>query len=92
MISSRVGTPLVVASSNGGHSPEQIAELCVNRLIHVADSAPPELAKQARAFREQMLDVVLQYVRLAVIEDRSTVCVALERAGHPDLARQMRSI
>ena len=87
---SNVGSPFVVTSSHGGHSPEQVAELCVNRLIQVADSAPPELAVQARAFREQMLAVVLQYVKVAVAEDRVAVITKLEQAGMSDLAHQIR--
>lgn len=86
-------TPVtVMTSSNGGHSPAQIAELCVNRLISVADSAPPELAMQARAFREQMLAVVMHYVKVAASEDRKTVASQLEQAGHAQLAAHIRSL
>lgn len=80
----------VMTSSNGGHSPEQVAELCIERLIKISDTAPPELAMQARAFREQMLAVVLQYVRMAVAEDRATVATKLEQAGMADLAQQIK--
>jgi hypothetical protein len=82
----------VVTSSNGGHSPETIAEMCVEKLIKVSDSAPPEIAAQARAFREQMLKVVLQYVKMAAHEDRATVCAKLSEAGFGDLATQLRSL
>jgi phage replication-related protein YjqB (UPF0714/DUF867 family) len=89
---SSVGSPFVVVSSHGGHSPEQVAELCVNRLIQVADSAPPELAVQARAFREQMLAVVLHYVKMAAAEDRATVMAKLEQAGFSDLSKQIEEL
>jgi hypothetical protein len=89
---STIGSPFVVTSSNGGHSPEQIAELCVNRIIQVSDSAPPELAQQARAFRQQLLAVVLHYVKVAATEDRTTVCIKLEQAGLSDLAQQVRRL
>jgi len=82
----------VMTSSGGGHNPEQVAELCVDRLISIADTAPPELAMQAKAFRQQMLAVVLHYVRMAAAEDRTTVAMKLEQAGMPDLAHQIRSI
>ena len=82
----------VMTSTGGGHTPEQIAELCVARLINIADTAPPELAAQAKAFRQQLLVVVLHYVRLAATEDRTTVAMKLEQAGMPDLAHQIRSI
>ena len=81
-----------MTSSNGGHSPEQVAELCVDRLIRVADTAPPELAMQARAFREQMLAVVLHYVKMAAAEDRSTVVAKLEQAGFSDLSKQIKGL
>jgi hypothetical protein len=86
------GAVTVMTSSNGGHTPEQIAELCVERLIKVSDSAPPEIAMQARAYREQMLATVLHYVRLAAFEDRSTVTTKLEQGGYHQLARQLRSL
>lgn len=86
------GAVNVVTSSNGGHSPEQIAELCVDRLIRVADTAPPELAMQARAFKEQMLAVVLHYVKLAAVEDRATVVAKLEQAGLEVAAQMIRRL
>lgn len=92
MISSAVGSPFVVTSTNGGHSPEQVADLCVNRLIQVSDTAPPEIAMQARAFREQMLAVVLHYVRMAAREDRESVIAKLELAGAADVAQQIRRL
>ena len=86
------GSVSVMTSSNGGHSPEQIAELCVDRLIRVSDSAPPEIAMQARAFKEQMLAVVLHYVRMAAEQDRATVATKLEQAGAADMAQQIRRL
>lgn len=82
----------VMTSSNGGHSPEQIAELCVDKLIRIADTAPPELAMQARAFREQMLAAVLHYVKMAAAEDRATVVTKLEQAGLEVAARLIRGL
>ena len=82
----------VMTSSNGGHTPEQVAELCVDRLMSVSESAPPEIAIQARAFREQMLAVVLHYVKMAAREDRESVISKLERAGAADMAQQIRRL
>lgn len=86
------GAVSVMTSSNGGHSPEQVAELCVERLINVSDNAPPEIAVQARAFREQMLAVVLHYVKMAAREDRESVIAKLERVGAADMAQQIRRL
>lgn len=86
------GAVNVMTSSGGGHSPEQVAELCVDRLIRVSDTAPPEIAVQARAFREQMLAVVLHYVKMAAREDRESVIAKLELAGATDIAQQIRRL
>ena len=86
------GLVSVMTSSNGGHSPEQIAELCVNRLMSVSDTAPPEIAMQARAFKDQMLAVVLQYVKMAAREDRESVVAKLEQVGATDVAQQIRRL
>lgn len=82
----------VATSDSGGLSPESVAELCVNRLINVADTAPPELATQARAFRGQMLEVVLHYVKVAAQQDRQTVSEKLKQAGNVELAEHIRSL
>ena len=47
---------------------------------------------QARAFREQMLAVVLHYVRMAAAEDRATVMAKLEQAGFSDLSKQIEEL
>jgi len=82
----------VHTSSNGGHSPDTVAEMCVNRLIRVSDSAPPEIAEQARAYRQQMLEVIRHYVKVAIQEDRATVADKLEQAGMSDVARHIRDM
>lgn len=82
----------VMTSNDGGHSPETIAELCVDKIIRISDSAPPELAMQARAFRQRLLETVLQHVKMAVVEDRATVSVKIEQAGFPELAQQIRRL
>jgi len=82
----------VRTSSGGGHSPEAVAEMCVDRLISVSESAPPEIAQQARAYRQRMLEVISQYVNMAVREDRCTVASKLEQAGMPEVARHIKDM
>lgn len=82
----------VTTSSDGGHSPEAVAKMCVDRLIFVSESAPPELAQQANAYREQILEVILHYVKVAIREDRATVASKLEQAGMPDVARHIKDM
>lgn len=90
--SGQVGSAFVVTSSNGGHSPEAIAELCVNKIISIADTAHPLIQQQAQAYRDQLLKVVAHYVRMAMDEDRATMCAKIREAGFPDLASQLRRL
>jgi hypothetical protein len=82
----------VEATSNGGHPPEFWAKRCSERLLAVADSAPPVLREQARAFKDQMEEVVLFHMKRAIQSDRSTVGHLLTEAGQPKLAELIRRV
>ena len=64
----------------------------LNKLISISDTAPPELAAQAKAFRERMRLVLVYYMRQAIASDRTTVYNILKDAGHPDLAETIRGL
>lgn len=73
-----------------GHTPEELAAMCADKIVSVADTAPPEIRDQARAFKKEVERVVALYLRQAVSSDRTTVYNALCDAGHPDLAELIR--
>ena len=39
-------------TENRGHSPEEVAERCLDKIIQVSESAPPAIREQAYAFRD----------------------------------------
>lgn len=82
----------VSTTTNGGHPPEFWAKRCAERLISVADSAPPALREQAQAFKDQMEQVVLFHMKRAIQSDRSTVGHMLAEAGQPNLAELVRRV
>lgn len=82
----------VETTSNGGHPPEFWAKRCAERLLSVADSAPPVLREQAQAFKDQMEQVVLLHMKRAIQSDRSTVGHLLTEAGQPKLAELVRRV
>ena len=82
-----------VHTTNGrGFTPEEVASRCADKLIHVSDSAPREIADQARAFKAQIEKTVAHYMREAIASDRTTVYNALMDAGHPELAELIRRL
>ena len=87
-------TPIVnVMTTEGrGHTPEELAELCANKLISVSDDAHPAIRDQAIACRAALVSVVTRYMKEAVTNDRVTVYNALVDAGHPQLADAIRKL
>jgi len=82
----------VKTTENRGHTPEEVAELCVNRLISIGDQSHPALQAQARAFRERMLAVVTHYIKMGIEQDRATIGAELTKAGHEDMADILRRL
>jgi len=96
MFEIKVEAPLdafeVHTTENRGHSPEEVAELCVNRLISIGDNSHPALQAQARAFRDRMLAVVTQYIKMGIEQDRATISAELSKAGHADVVDILRRL
>ena len=82
----------VITTSGRGMTPEEVADLALNKLILISDTAPPEIAAQAKAFKERMRLVLVHYMRQAIASDRTTVYNALKREGHSDLAELIRGL
>jgi hypothetical protein len=82
-----LGIVTVATTSNGGHSPEYYAERLVSRLIHVSDTAPPEIRQQALAFRDQMHALVLVTIKSAILSNHTTIIHHLTQAGMREAAQ-----
>lgn len=81
----------VSTTSNGGHPPDFWAKLAADRIVQVSDSAHPAIREQAVAFRKNVEQVILLYMKRAIQSDRTTVNHILTEAGHPQLANLLRS-
>lgn len=75
-----------------GFTPEELAEQCVSKIIHVSDTAPPAIRDQALAFGKEIEKLVTLYLKQAIRSDRTTVYNALTDAGHPELAELIRRL
>lgn len=92
MINSAVGSVMVHTTTGRGFTPEEVAERCVQKILHVSDSATPEVKAQAEAYRNQLLAVITLYMKEAIRSDRTTIINALNRAGQKDVANHIRSL
>ena len=83
---------MVQTTENRGFTPDEIAKLCTDKLIHVSDQAPPAIKQQAEAYKLNIERLITHYMKMAVQSDRTTVGKHLEDAGHPKLAEAIRNL
>tara|TARA_R100000541_G_scaffold32002_1_gene40815 strand:- start:798 stop:1088 length:291 start_codon:yes stop_codon:yes gene_type:complete len=87
-----VGSVEVRTTNNRGFTPEEVAERCTDKLLHVSEQAPPVIRDQAVAYKQQMTGVIASYMKQAIQSDRTTVYNAIKDAGHLKLAEYIRNM
>jgi len=87
-----VGTVSVETTNNKGLSPEYWTQRIVNKIVSISDNADPMVKAQAEAFKDNIEQDILFYVRQAIASDRSTVAGLLEKQGHKQMADIIRRI
>ena len=88
----QLGQVKVFTSSHRGFTPEEIAERAIDRFIYVGDKSHPLIAEQARAFREQIKQMLIFYFREAQEAERITIAAKLTHNGYDELATLIRSL
>jgi len=89
---SKLGNALVFTSDNGGHSPEQMAEMALNKIMVVSETAPPVIRDQALAYRDHIREVLGFYMAKMAENERTSIYVLLKQQGHHDMAEIIRSL
>jgi len=73
VINAAVGDVNILVTNNGGHSPEEWAEMATNQIIFVGGNSHPVIVDQARAFREQIHKTLVHYFTLAQEAERNAL-------------------
>jgi hypothetical protein len=76
----------VHTTSGRGLNVEELADLAMRKLVHVADTAPPILREQANQFKAQIRLLLIAYMHQAIKSDRTTLYNQLRGAGFPEVA------
>ena len=90
--STSVAPVSISVTSNRGHTVEELAEMCLGKIVHVSDAASPEVQQQARAYFDKVRNVLVYYMKQAVASDRTTTYNLLKQQGHEDLAELIRRL
>ena len=77
----------VITTSNGGMTPEQVAELALAKIIYVGDEANPLLKEQALAYKNSIRQVLVFYMKQAIKSNHTTIANKLHKAGHSELTK-----
>ena len=87
-----VGSVLVSTTQDKGHDPEFWAKAAADRIGSVGGNCHPLIAQQAEAFKQSVEKTVEFYIKEAIKSDRTTLIAELERQGHADMAKIIRSL
>lgn len=82
----------VHTTQNRGFTPEELSQLCCDKIVAVSNGAPDVIKQQAEAFQKQIQTVVCDYMKQAVQSDRTTIYNVLVDAGHRESAEVIRRI
>lgn len=82
----QVGEVRAYATSGRGLNVEELADMAMRKMIHVADTAPADLREQANQFKQQIRLLLIAYMHQAIKSDRTTLYNNLRGAGFPEVA------
>ena len=91
-ISANVGAALVYTSENQGHSPEQMAEMALSKMILVAKDANPLIRDQAIEYQKQLREILIYYMKKMAASERTTIWALMRSLGHEDMAEIIRRL
>ena len=77
----------VQTTSFGGMTPEQVAELALAKIIYVGQDANPLLKEQALAYKDNIRQVLVYYMKQAIKSNHTTIANKLHQAGHSELTK-----
>ena len=87
-----LGQVQVFTSNNRGHTPEQIAEMAMNKIMLVSETAPHPIRDQAAAYRNKVKDIIVYYLKQMAKSERTTIWALLKKQGHADMAEIIRRL
>jgi cephalosporin hydroxylase len=77
----------VLTTSGRGHTPEEVAEIALDKIIYVGSQTHPAIRDQAEAFKDQIRKVLVFYMKQAVKSNHTTLANKFRKAGHPEFVK-----
>tara|TARA_R100001086_G_C11834581_1_gene257515 strand:+ start:1108 stop:1398 length:291 start_codon:yes stop_codon:yes gene_type:complete len=90
--SSEVGAVSVFTSTDRGHSPEEMAEMALNKIMSVSKDAPFPIRDQAVAYRNKLKEILIFYLNKMAQSERTTIWALMKKQGHEEMAEIIRRL
>lgn len=84
--SSEIGLVQAHTTSGRGLNVEELADMAMRKMVHVADTAHPEIREQVNQFKLSIRALLITYMHQAIKSDRTTLYNNLRGAGFPEVA------
>jgi hypothetical protein len=82
-----LGEIKAVLVSGRGFSPEEVADMALEKIMYVGENSHPAIRDQAQAFRDNIRVVLVRHMKQAVTSHNTTIANRLRDAGHPELIK-----
>lgn len=86
-----LGDIKAVMVSGRGFSPEEVAEMALEKIVYIGENSHPAIRDQAEAFRDHIRVVLVRYMKQAVSSHNTTLANRLRDAGHPELIKLLEN-
>ena len=86
-----LGQITAISVSGRGFTPEEVADMALEKIMYVGESSHPVIRDQAEAFRDQIRIVLVRYMKQAVVSHNTTLANKLRDAGHPELIKLLEN-
>jgi hypothetical protein len=73
LATAEVGTVTVHTTCNRGHSAEELTEMALKKIIHISGDMPEPIRAQVMAYKGNLRDILLFYIRQAMLSERVTI-------------------
>jgi len=87
-----VGSVNVFTVDYRGHTPEELADMTVEKIIYVGQNSHPAIIEQAHAFRDNIRVVLIHAFKLAQESEKTTIIGSLTKNGFEDIANLIRRL
>ena len=68
-----VGNVTVHTTCNRGHCAEELTEMALEKIINISGDMPEPIKAQVMAYKDNLRDILLFYMRQAMLSERVTI-------------------